>query len=42
MKRGTVYRDDEEHRRLRARLILVGTTVSQEQREQIKRFLRSS
>ena len=42
MKRGTVYRDDEESRQLRARLILVGTTVSQRVREQIRRFLRGS
>ena len=38
----TVYLDDEEYRQLPARLILVGKTVSQWVREQIKRFLSGS
>ena len=37
--RPCIYLDNEEYRQLRVRLILVGKTVSQWVREQIRRFL---
>lgn len=39
MKRVTVYLSEDEHRQLRAKLILLGKTVSGWFREQIKKFL---